>query len=115
MGLGHHVQSGDDGRHRDHAHDPVEEQRRLIAVAVVVGVLLAGHLLLPASQRPFGVSLALIATVIGGGRIVFLALEALFDGRIGADIALAVACVAAAIMGEYFVAAEVVFIAGAFA
>lgn len=118
MGLGHHVhQPGDDGHHHDHdhdhdhPHDPAEERRRLIAVTVVVGLLLAGHLLLPASLWPFGVSLALIATIIGGGRIVFLALEALFDGRIGADIALAVACVAAAIMGEYFVAAEVVFIA----
>ena len=43
--------------------------------------------------------------------MVYLALAALFEGRIGADIALAVACVAAALLGEYFVAAEVVFIA----
>ena len=62
-------------------------------------------------RRPFGLSLALLAAVIGGGRVVYLALAALFEGRIGADIALAVACVAAALLGEYFVAAEVVFIA----
>ena len=43
--------------------------------------------------------------------MVYLALAALLEGRIGADIALAVACVAAALLGEYFVAAEVVFIA----
>ena len=55
--------------------------------------------------------LALIAAVIGGGRVVYLALAALFEGSIGADIALAIACVAAACLGEYFVAAEVVFIA----
>src|SRR5207302_4154260 len=62
-------------------------------------------------RRPFGVPLALAAAVIGGGRVVYLALAALFEGRIGADIALAVACLAAAALGEYFVAAEVVFIA----
>ncbi len=62
-------------------------------------------------QRSFGMPLALIAALIGGGRIVYLALAALFAGSIGADIALAVACVAAACLGEYFVAAEVVFIA----
>ena len=64
-----------------------------------------------AYRRPFGVSLSLVAAVIGGGRVVYLALAALLEGRIGADIALAVACVAAALLGEYFVAAEVVFIA----
>ncbi len=62
-------------------------------------------------QRPFGVPLALLAAIIGGGRVVYLALAALFEGSIGADIALAIACVAAACLGEYFVAAEVVFIA----
>src|SRR5207302_6891071 len=62
-------------------------------------------------RRPFGVPLALAAAVIGGGRVVYLALAALLEGRIGADIALAIACVAAALLGEYFVAAEVVFIA----
>ena len=60
---------------------------------------------------PFGVPLALLAAVLGGGRVVYLALAALFEGSIGADIALAIACIAAACLGEYFVAAEVVFIA----
>ena len=55
--------------------------------------------------------MALAAAVIGGGGVVYLALAALFEGSIGADIALAVACIAAACLGEYFVAAEVVFIA----
>ena len=99
----------------DHDHDHEAEHRRLVMTTVVVGVLLAGHLLLPfwssAWARPFGVPLALLAAIIGGGRIVFHALEALLAGSVGADIALAIATVAAALAGEYFVAAEVVFIA----
>src|SRR3954451_22528076 len=85
------------------------------ATTVVVGVLLVADLVLGAwgseYRRPFGVPLSLAAELIGGGRVVSLALAALLEGRIGADIALAVACVAAAVLGEYFVAAEVVFIA----
>src|SRR5262249_34933717 len=60
---------------------------------------------------PFGVAPALLAAILGGGRVVYLALAALLEGRIGADIALAIACVAAALLGGSFVAAEVVFIA----
>ncbi|MDR3635620.1 MAG: HAD-IC family P-type ATPase, partial [Isosphaeraceae bacterium] len=117
MGLGPPVHGEHHHHDRGHAHehDHAAELRTLVAATVVVGLLLAADQVLaftaPESRRPFGVSLALLAAVIGGGRVVFLALAALFDGRIGADIALAVACVAAALLGEYFVAAEVVFIA----
>jgi Cu+-exporting ATPase len=89
----------------------------LVATTLVVGLLLGADLVLGAGgwgseyRRPLGISLSLAAALIGGGRVVYLALAALLEGRIGADIALAVACVAAALMGEYFVAAEVVFIA----
>ncbi|RUL86189.1 cation-translocating P-type ATPase family protein [Tautonia sociabilis] len=124
MGLGHVVEShhhhdhdhhpGHDRGH-DHDHDHEAERRRLIVTTWAVGLLLAGHLLLPLWSsdwgRPFGVPLGLLAAIIGGGRIVFHALEALFAGKVGADIALAIATVAAALAGEYFVAAEVVFIA----
>jgi heavy metal translocating P-type ATPase len=99
----------------DHEHDPNAERRWLWAVTAVVGLLLVADVVLAALespwQRPFGVPLALAAAVIGGGRVVYLALAALFEGSIGADIALAIACIAAACLGEYFVAAEVVFIA----
>jgi P-type Cu+ transporter len=54
--------------------------------------------------------LALIAAVIGGARILYGALDALFAGRVGADLALALACVAAILLREPLVAAEVVFI-----
>ena len=44
-------------------------------------------------------------------RIVYAALVGLLDGDIGADLALAIAMVAALLLREYFVAAEVVLIA----
>jgi Cu+-exporting ATPase len=102
--------------HDDHHHDHASEFRALVATTVVVGLLVGldlalGFAGLETYRRPFGVSLALLAAVIGGGRVIYLALAALLEGRVGADIALAVACVAAGLMGEYFVAAEVVFIA----
>ncbi|MGP0068345.1 MAG: cation-translocating P-type ATPase family protein [Isosphaeraceae bacterium] len=110
---GHSHGPGQD--HHEHDHDPDAERRALVGATGVVGVLLVADLLLGAIgspwQRPFGVPLALVAAIIGGGRVVYLALAALFEGSIGADIALAIACVAAALLGEYFVAAEVVFIA----
>jgi Cu+-exporting ATPase len=105
--MGHsHAGAGD---------DRAKEERSLVAVTAVVGLLLGADLVLGAwgeeYRRPFGVPLALLAAAVGGGRIVYLALLALLEGRIGADIALAIACAAAALLGEYFVAAEVVFIA----
>jgi Cu+-exporting ATPase len=103
-----------DSHHHDH-HDHAAELRALVATTVVVGVLLGLDVIFGLTGSPyqqvFGVRLALLAAVIGGGRVVYLALSALLEGRIGADIALAVACIAAGLMGEYFVAAEVVFIA----
>jgi Cu+-exporting ATPase len=53
---------------------------------------------------------ALVAAVIGGARILYGSIESLFEGRIGADLALAIACVAAIIFRKPLVAAEVVFI-----
>src|SRR5271165_3597330 len=57
-----------------------------------------------------GYRLALIAAVIGGARTLYGSLDALFAGRVGADLALALACVAAILLREPLVAAEVVFI-----
>src|SRR4051812_3654483 len=118
MAFGH--THAHDHHHHGHGparaeHDHQAELRMLVATTVVVGLLLGADLVLGAwgspLRRPFGVSLSLAAAVIGGGRVVYLALAALLEGRIGADIALAVACVAAAPLGEYFVAAEGGFIA----
>ena len=57
--------------HHEHDHDHAAELRTLIATTVVVGLLLAADQVLafgaPESRWPFGVSLALVAAVIGGG------------------------------------------------
>lgn len=58
----------------------------------------------------FGYRLALFAAIIGGARVLFGSLESLLEGRLGADLALAIACIAAILIGEPLVAAEVVFI-----
>jgi len=61
-------------------------------------------------NRIFGIRYALIAAIIGGGRVLYSSLEALAEGKLGADLALAIACVAAIVVGEPLVAAEVVLI-----
>ncbi len=60
----------------------------------------------------FGVNVtfALLAAVIGGARILYGSLGNLLDGKVGADLALAVATIAAIYIQEHLVAAEVVFI-----
>ena len=58
----------------------------------------------------FKIRYALIAAVIGGAKTLYGALERLTDGRVGADLAVALACIAAILIGEPIVAAEVVFI-----
>ncbi|MBI1829977.1 MAG: heavy metal translocating P-type ATPase, partial [Planctomycetes bacterium] len=52
----------------------------------------------------------MIAAVLGGARVVYTALQGLFDGKIGADLAIAIAFLAAIAIPEWLVAAEVVFI-----
>ena len=91
----------------------------LYLLTLIVGALLAGDFVIQFSQNPdwepyrtlFGFRLALIAAVVGGARILYQTLEGLFEGRIGADLALTIACLAAIILGEPTVAALVVFIA----
>jgi len=69
------------------------------------------------STRPFILHLfgmpfrfALIAAILGGARILYSSLEGLLSGKVGADLALAIAVVAAIYIREPLVAAEVVFI-----
>src|SRR5438105_12060469 len=61
-------------------------------------------------QEVYGYRIALIAAVLGGARILYTSLEGLFEGKVGADVALAVACIAAILLNEPLVAAEIVFI-----
>src|SRR5262245_27981288 len=58
----------------------------------------------------YGYRIALLAAVLGGARTLYGSLEGLLEGKVGADLALAVAVVAAILIGEPLVAAEVVFI-----
>jgi Cu+-exporting ATPase len=53
---------------------------------------------------------ALSGAVLGGARALYGSLDGLFAGRIGADLAIAIACVAAILTREPLVAAEIVFI-----
>ena len=62
-------------------------------------------------QTVGGFRLALLAAVLGGARILYQTLENLFDGKVGADLALTIACLAAIVLGEHATAALVVFIA----
>lgn len=62
-------------------------------------------------QTVGGFRLALIAAVVGGARILYQTLESILDGKIGADLALTIACLAAIIVGEHSTAALVVLIA----
>jgi Cu+-exporting ATPase len=57
-----------------------------------------------------GYRIAHLAAIIGGARILYGSIEALLEGRVGADLALAIATVAAILIKEPLVAAEIVFI-----
>ena len=63
-----------------------------------------------ASREIAGHRFALIAAILGGLRILLASLESLTEGRVGADLATAIACFAALAMKEPVVAAEVVVI-----
>jgi Cu+-exporting ATPase len=57
-----------------------------------------------------GWEIAMIAAVIGGARVLYTSLESLLEGRIGADLAVAIATIAAILLPDALVAAEIVFI-----
>ncbi len=111
----HHLRAHafEDGGIDAHHH---QDHQSLYALTTLLGLLLGAEVLFSTLgweswRAPGGISLALVAAIIGGVRIVYGALEALAHKKIGADIALAQACVAALVIGQPFVAAEVVFIA----
>lgn len=96
--------------------DPIAEERALIAFTALLGGLIGLDLVLGlfgwnTGRFPLGLSPTMIAALLGAMYIVYGALQSLLHGRIGADLALAQACLAALLIGQPFVAAEVVFIA----
>ena len=89
----------------------------LYALTVFLGLILAADIVLwfgtgrqEAPPVVFGFRLAIVAAVVGGGRILYTSIESLLEGRLGADLALAIACIASIYLKEYLVAAEIVFI-----
>lgn len=58
----------------------------------------------------WGYRLALLAAVFGGARILYHTLDGLLSGRVGSDLALTLACLAAIALGEYQTAGMVVLI-----
>src|SRR5439155_23951349 len=114
--------------HREISHvDPALRQESNLSLYLLTGLLgfligadlwpqmaawLAGKgLSLPTWSRDLlGYRIALIAAVLGGARILYSSVEGLLEGRIGADLALAIATIAAILINEPLVAAEVVFI-----
>jgi len=84
----------------------------LFATDIVIGLLEeTGVSSWSRCQTLFGFRLVLLAAVLGGARILYQTLENLFDGKVGADLALTIACLAAIVLGEHSTAALVVFIA----
>jgi P-type Cu+ transporter len=89
----------------------------LYAMTALLGVIIAADIALwfasgrqEAPPIVFGFRLAIVAAVLGGARILYTSIESLLEGRLGADLALAIACIAAIYLKEYLVAAEIVFI-----
>ncbi len=89
-----------------------------VLTAAVAGLLFTDTVLgrgwLPAStgwQAPFGYRLALWGALLGGARILYHTLDGLFSGRVGADLALTIACLGAIVLGEHQTAGLVVLIA----
>jgi Cu+-exporting ATPase len=100
----------------DGADPHLQGERALFGFTLLLGVLIGGDILLgllgwDRARLPLGLSLVMVAAILGAIYIVYGTLQSLARGRIGADLALAQACLAALILGQPFVAAEVVFIA----
>src|SRR5262245_54030351 len=98
--------------HADQALSP-KNNLSLYLLTALLAVLILLHWPLGLSgwaEAKIGFSFALIAAVLGGARVLYTSLEGLFEGRIGADLAIAIACVAAILLNEAVVAAEIVVI-----
>jgi Cu+-exporting ATPase len=107
--------------HREISHvDSAFQQERNLALYLLtafLGLLIALDLLQRGGWLGLAVlqswpkdRFALIAAVIGGARVLYTSLHGLLEGRVGADLAIAIACIAAILIPEPLVAAEIVFI-----
>jgi Cu+-exporting ATPase len=114
--------------HREISHTDEAFQRRsnlsLYLWTAVIGALIAADIWplvagwlsswgidLPSWPREIGgYRIVLIPAILGGVRILHQSFESLLEGRLGADLAIAIACIAAILIREPLVAAEIVFI-----
>jgi Cu+-exporting ATPase len=114
--------------HREISHtDPALEQKSNLPLYLMTGLLglllaidlwpavavwLAGKgIVLPRwPQEINGYRIALVAAVLGGARVLYGTIDSLLQGRLGADLAILIACLAALLIREPLVAAEIVFI-----
>lgn len=82
----------------------------VVAVLVIADVVLTSTIKAPTGASLFGYRLALLAAIVGGARIFYHSLDGLLSGRVGADLALTIACFAAILMGEHQTAGLVVLV-----
>lgn len=108
----------------DRAFGEQESRLSLFLLTGLVGVILAADLWpfaaawldarglsLPTWPNTIGgYRIALIAALLGGARVLAGSLDSLLQGRLGADLALGIAVVAAILVRESAVAAELVFV-----
>lgn len=100
-------------RHDDKGELGLDDHRTLYFLTALLAVLIGLDLALPwfgYSNELRSLRWSLLAALIGGGRVLFSSLESALASEIGGDLALALACIAAIVIGEPLVAAEVVFI-----
>jgi Cu+-exporting ATPase len=103
------------GSYHDHSHEGGELHAhgsswwRYALFTCAVGVaLLLNYLGL--FTTVLGLNAALVLALVAGYKILYQAVLDLFDRKLSADLAIVVAAVAAIAIGEYFAAAEVMFI-----
>lgn len=98
----------DDGHGHSHSHGLLQ-RIGYIALCVAVGVLLLLYLL-DVVRTVAGIDLALILTLVAGYPLIRHAILDLLQGRFSSHLTIAIAAGAAVWIGEYFAAAEVMFI-----
>ncbi len=102
------VHGHDDGHGHSHSHGLLQ-RIGYIALCVAVGVLLLLYLL-GVVRTVAGIDLALILTLIAGYPLIRHAILDLLQGHFSSHLTIAIAAGAAVWIGEYFAAAEVMFI-----
>src|SRR5579862_5378218 len=92
--------------HTDTAFAP-QRNLALYAMTAFLGLILAADITLwlingrqEAPAVVFGFRLAIVAAVLGGARILYTSIEGLLEGRVGADLALAIAVIASIYLKE---------------